>query len=160
MNRQLLFTDGSVNVQSKIGYGACLLLAEEEQHAGNLAQKVLVKRFENTNSTKLELQTLLWALDKLHQVDGQIVIHTDSQTIVDLLDRRSKLEENDFKSKKSKPLNNGDLYRSFFTKIDLLNCEFIKIKGHQPSFMKNEIEQIFALVDKASRKALRKENLL
>jgi hypothetical protein len=37
-----------------------------------------------------------------------------------------------------------------------LDCEFKKIKGHKPSRLKNEAERFFTLVDKASRRALRK----
>lgn len=155
MNKILLFTDGSVNVQSKVGCGASLVISEDELSIENLNSLVKVKRFENTSSSKLELQTLLWALDEIETSECNIVIHTDSQTIVDLLDRRERLEKNDFKSKKNIPLNNGELYKIFFKKIDSLDCELVKIKGHQPTKNKNEIERIFALVDKASRKALR-----
>lgn len=155
MNKLLLFTDGSVNVQSKVGCGASLAISEDELSAENLNSLVKVKRFENTSSSKLELQTLLWALDENETTEHEIIIHTDSQTIVDLLARRERLEKNDFKSKKNIPLNNGKLYKAFFRKIDALDCEIVKIKGHQPTRNKNEIERIFALVDKASRKALR-----
>lgn len=155
MNKLLLFTDGSVNVQSKVGCGAILLISEDELHDCNLKNGVQIKQFENTSSSKLELQTLLWALEKIETTERKIIIHTDSQTIVDLLERRERLEKNDFKSKKNIPLNNGDLYKAFFRKIDSLNCEIVKIKGHQPTRNKNEIERIFGLVDKASRRALR-----
>jgi hypothetical protein len=39
--------------------------------------------------------------------------------------------------------------------LDALHCKIIKVKGHQPTRLKNEIEGVFGLVDKASRKALR-----
>ena len=158
MNKLLLFTDGSVNVQSKVGCGASLVISEDELYAENLVSLVKVKRFENTSSSRLELQTLLWALDNVETNEREIKIHTDSQTIVDLLERRERLEKNDFKSKKNVALNNGELYKAFFLKIDLLTCEFVKIKGHQPTRNKNEIERVFALVDKASRKALRNDS--
>ena len=53
-------------------------------------------------------------------------------------------------------MNNHDLYREFFKVTDLLDCEFIKVTGHQPTSQKDKIHQLFTLVDKASRKALRK----
>lgn len=155
MNKLLLFTDGSVNVQTKIGFGASLAISGNEFLLRNFESRVKVKRFENTSSSKLELQTLLWALGEIPRNENQIMIHTDSQTIIDLLDRREKLEKNNFMSKKNIPLNNGDLYKEFFQTVDKLHCEFIKIRGHQPTKNKNEIERIFTLVDKASRKALR-----
>ena len=150
-----LYTDGSVHVQSKIGYGACLLTSETELDSGNLKQRVRTKRFENTSSTKLELQTLLWALSEIEKGEYKVVIFTDSQNITQLVDRRQRLEENDFCSKSGKPLKNAKLYKQFYKMLDALHCEIVKVQGHQPSRRKNEIEKVFSLVDKASRTALR-----
>ncbi|WP_346860544.1 RNase H family protein [uncultured Draconibacterium sp.] len=155
MDKLCVFTDGSVHVQSKIGYGACLFAIESELNIEILKQRVRTKRFENTSSTKLELQTLLWALSEIEKGEYTVLIYTDSQNITQLLDRRYRLEENNFCSKSGKPLKNAELYNQFYTIFDALNCELVKVKGHQPSRYKNEIEQIFSLVDKASRKALR-----
>ena len=157
MDKLYLFTDGSVHVQSKIGYGACLLLAEKDLAADRLEQLVRTKRFENTSSAKLELQTLLWALSELPQDGQQIIIYTDSQNITQLVERRRRLEDKNFCSKSGKPLKNADLYKQFYKVVDALNCEIVKVQGHRPSRLKNEIERIFTIVDKASRKALRSE---
>ena len=57
-----LFIDGSVNPKSNIGYGACLLLSQNDlpldklKSWDNLKSMVKVRKFENTSSTKLELQ--------------------------------------------------------------------------------------------------------
>lgn len=158
MSYLLLFTDASVHVQSKIGYGACLYMSENEQPDRSLKQRVKIKRFENTSSTKLELQTLLWALSCIQSEGKKVIIYTDSQNITQLLDRRKRLEQNDFCSKSGKPLKNDILYKEFYKIIDSIDCEIIKIQGHQPSRKKNGIEEIFGLVDKASRKALRNSN--
>ena len=156
MGKLYLFTDGSVHVQSKIGFGACLVLSEREMDAENLKQRVQTKRFENTSSTRLELQTLLWALSVLQSGDQQIIIYTDSQNITRMVDRRHRLEVNRFCSKSGKPLKNAELYKQFYEMFDSLNCEIVKVQGHQPSRRKDEIERIFSFVDKASRKALRR----
>lgn len=158
MEKLYLFTDGSVHVQSKIGYGACLALDENEMDAENLKQRIQIKRFENTSSTRLELQTLLWALSVLQPGGKKIIIFTDSQNIAQLADRRARLEENNFCSKGGKLLKNADLYKQFYKVFDSLNCEIVKMKGHQPTRVKNQVERIFSLVDKASRSALRSEN--
>jgi len=158
MRKILLFTDGSVHVQSKVGYGAYLSLFEDELPDSNLKQRVRTKRFENTSSTKLELQTLLWALSCVQSAGQKIIVYTDSQNISQLLDRRKRLEQNNFCSKSGKPLENGDLYKEFYLIIDSIDCEILKIQGHQQSRKKNNIEEIFTLVDRASRKALRNRN--
>lgn len=155
MNKSFLFTDGSVHVQSKIGFGAILFISEDELSIENLQSRIETKRFENTSSTKLELQTLLWALGKIEDTNQKVSVYTDSQNITQLLKRRIRLEQNNFISKKGELLNNYELYKEFYDKIDGLDCNFIKVRGHQPTRNKNQIERIFTLVDRASRKALR-----
>ncbi|NOY71664.1 MAG: ribonuclease H, partial [Gammaproteobacteria bacterium] len=59
-----VFTDGSVNPQLKVGYGAYLLVSDLSTSIASLKYTVKVKRFEQTSSTKLELQTLLWSLSE------------------------------------------------------------------------------------------------
>jgi len=61
----MLFTDGSVNTQSNIGYGAYLAVSERGLSLNSVRTSVKVRRFEHTSSTKLELQTLLWALNDI-----------------------------------------------------------------------------------------------
>ena len=65
-----IFIDGSVNNQLKIGYGAYLVVSELGAAIESLKDTVRVKRFEHTNSTKLELQTLLWALSETVALGG------------------------------------------------------------------------------------------
>ena len=151
----MLFTDGSVHVQTGIGFGAYLIIDDVESPIDLLKNKVKIVRFEQTSSTKLELQTLLHAFENLPKSVEQLQIYSDSQNIQSLLERRERLEKNDFISKSGRLLNNSDLYREFFQKTDDLNCTFFKVKGHKKSVKKNKIDRIFTLVDRASRKALR-----
>jgi ribonuclease HI len=69
--------------------------------------------------------------------------------------RRDRLEQNDYRSKKNRRLSNYKLYQEFYRMIDQLDCEFVKIRGHQVSNQKEYIDRLFTLVDKASRHALR-----
>ena len=156
MDEQMLFTDGSVNTKSKVGYGACLAVFNNNLSLSLLKKKVKVKRFECTSSTKLELQTLLWAFSEVKDI--KVVVYTDSQNIIGLQGRRNRLEQNDFYSKKNVRLKNYELYQQFYKEIDRLNCKFVKVVGHKVSSQKNEIDRIFSLVDKASRDALRNDN--
>ena len=157
-NKIKLFTDSSVNPQEKIGFAAFLKLSDESLSLEDMKSHIKTKRFEDTSSTKLELQTLLWALDEI-QVDSRtyIEVYTDCQNIIGLEDRRKRLEGNDYKSSKGKLMNNHDLYKLFFEKLDKLNLSFIKVKGHKKTSLKDDIDNIFNLVDKASRNALREE---
>ena len=160
MKKIKLFTDSSVNPQEKIGFGSFLLLNNDETKAfEDLKKDIKLKRFENTSSTKLELQTLLWALDEIEDKNIIIEIYTDCQNIIGLENRRDKLEKNHFYSTSGKLMNNHELYKKFFEKIDELNLTFIKVKGHKKNSLKDEIDNIFNLVDRVSRNALR-ENIV
>ena len=159
MKKIKLFTDSSVNPQEKVGFGAYLLLKNKDISFEEMKKDIKTKRFEDTSSTKLELQTLLWSLEEINDKDVIIEIYTDCQNIIGLQDRRERLEKNNFHSSAGKLMNNHELYKYFFEKTDELNLTFIKDKGHKKNSLKDEIDTIFNLVDKASRNALR-ENML
>ncbi len=151
MKKIKLFVDSSVNPQAKVGFGAFLEVFDD------LKKNIKIKRFDDTRSTKLELQSLLWALDEIEMLaDTKIEVYTDCQNIVGLQNRKEKLEANAYKTSTGKTINNYELYKLFFKKIEKLNIDFIKIKGHKKNSLKDELDTIFNLVDKASRSALRK----
>jgi len=151
----MLFVDGSVNPQSNIGYGAYLAVSERGLAPEALRTRVKVRRFEHTSSTKLELQTLLWALGDIQATGLRVIVYTDSQNILGLQERRGRLEQNDYRSKNNKRLKHYKLYQAFYSMIDQLDCELVKVRGHQVADQKDDIDRLFTLVDKASRKALR-----
>ena len=159
MDELMLFTDGSVNTQSKIGYGAYLAVPEPRLSLDSLRECVKVKRFEHTSSTKLELQTLLWALKKTQTLGSKVTVYTDSQNIMGLPERRERFEQNDYRSKKGRLLNNYELYQEFYRLTGQLKCRFVKVRGHQVSKQKDDIDRLFTLVDRASRNALRGDSL-
>lgn len=159
MNTFFLFTDGSVDTKSKIGFGAFLFISELAISPTLAEQNIHLKRFEETSSSKLELQTLICALNSISVDNIKLIVFTDSQNIIGLPGRREKLERNEYLSKNGKLLDNHDLYRSFFNLIDQRDVTFEKVKGHQRSHQKNKSDDLFTLVDRASRKALRNELL-
>jgi ribonuclease HI len=160
MDELMLLTDGSVNTQSNIGYGAYLAVSEPGLSLDLLRTRVKVRRFEHTSSTKLELQTLLWALSEIKASGSKVkvMVYTDSQNIMGLPGRRDRFEQNDYRSKKNKRLNNYELYQEFYRMTDQFNCDFVKMRGHQVSNQKDDIDRLFTLVDRASRDALRGDN--
>jgi len=150
-----LFTDGSVNPQLKVGYGACLIVEDDNLTFSELSKIVKTKMFANTSSTKLELQTLLWALTGIDTYTTSVTIYTDSQNSVGLLSRRSRLEEQNYMTKKNKLIANHKLYKEFYNIVDKIDCSIIKVEGHKKEENMDDIDTIFSLVDKASRDALR-----
>ncbi len=151
-----LFTDASVDPQTKIGYGAYLLLGEFELEAPLEKLKVNVKRFECTTSSKLELETFLWALQKLPTKNSKVVVYTDCQNIINLKEREEKIKKSGYMTKRGTLIKNHMLYEKFYELTDLYECDFIKVKGHKKSEDKDEIDRYFTLVDRAAREALRK----
>jgi ribonuclease HI len=158
MDQLMLFADGSVNTQSNIGYGAYLSVSERGLSLDSVRASVKVRRFEHTSSTKLELQTVLWALNDIQALGRKVILYTDSQNILGLQGRRERFEQNDYRSKRNKRLSNFELYQEFYRMTDHLDCELVKVRGHQVSNQKDDISKLFTLVDRAARKALREDN--
>jgi len=150
-----LFTDGSVNPQLKIGYGACLCLSDPELPLDILKKQIKVQGFEQTSSTKLELQTLLWALRHIEASGKRVIICTDSQNISKLPERRKKLEQNNYISERGKVLKHAQLYQEFYQLTENFDYKIEKLQGHQVSDKRNHMEKIFSLVDRKARRALR-----
>jgi len=166
-NSFALFTDVSLNPQLKLGIGACLQVpllfldaAPESIERADISERLRFKRFADTSSTKLEIQTVLWGVEtyraEFNHPDCEIVqIHTDSQCVVGLPGRREGLEAKNFVAKRSgRPLANADLYRAFYAAHDELGFELIKVAGHSRADFHNTVQRIFSYVDQEVRKAL------
>jgi len=69
MDELMLLTDGSVDTHSNVGYGAYLVVSEPGLSLDSMRTQAKTRRFEHTSSTKLELQTLLWALGDIHALE-------------------------------------------------------------------------------------------
>ena len=143
-----LFTDGSANPASRIGYGAYLALTDT-----GMEPEVQLKRFENTSSSQLEVETLIWALHALQP--KAVTVYTDSQNILGLSGRRNRFEERGYLTNRNNPVKHADLYREFFNLTEQIDCTFVKVKGHRVSRHKTDIDRLFTLVDRAARQALR-----
>jgi ribonuclease HI len=148
MTPLMLFTDGSAHPPSRMGYGAYLAVTNADTDS-----EVQLKRFENTSSSQLEIETLIWALQELKP--KVVTVYTDSQTIIGLPGRRHRFEERDYLTRQNKPVKHADLYREFFHLTDPIDCSFVKVKGHRVSHQKTDIDRLFTRVDRAARRKLR-----
>jgi len=166
--RCALFADVSVNPRLKVGVGACLVVPAaflerppEDIEITEVASQVVVRRFEETSSTKLEVQTVLWALDEYRKTpaaSGQekLCIYTDSQCVAGLLKRRPRLERTGFLSARTHCLiKNAALYRTFYEFYDQLGFDVIKVPGHTRTSSRDTIDHVFSIIDKEARKALK-----
>ena len=168
MNRYALFTDVSLNPVLKLGFGAYLVIPSsflkmppERIIRPEFIEKIKLRRFDDTSSAKLEVQTILWALEDFQKEAtgsgfGTLDVYSDSQCVTGLQRRRAHLEMNGFYSGgTNRLLKNACLYRKFFEFHDALGFEVIKVVGHSRSCSHDSIHRIFSFVDKEARKALK-----
>ncbi len=167
MENYALFTDVSLDPKLKMGVGAYFFtgisflntsvqLIERVEVAGQLIKR----RFMDTSSTKLEVQTVIWALENCRSIlsssENKLYVYTDSQCVTGLPERRSGLEGNKFLSKRTNhPLKNASLYRQFYQLYDELDFEVIKVAGHLPFSSQDTVHRIFSYVDRDVRKELK-----
>jgi ribonuclease HI len=159
-----LFTDVSVSPSLKLGVGAYVMIPALflEASSGiieisNIPELIKLRRFEGTSSTRLELQTVLWALTENHrELQGSLTIYSDSQCVSGLLKRKSRLMAGGFLSNKTNlQLGNASFYRTFYEFHDKLCFQVIKVDGHSGSRAYDIAHRIFSFVDKEARKALK-----
>lgn len=159
-----LFTDVSVSPRLRLGVGAYVMIPASFLEASSgvigragITKLLKVRRFEGASSTRLELQTVLWALAENRRGPyGRLTIYSDSQCISGLLKRKPRLLAGGFLSKKTnQPLGNSSLYRAFYEFHDELGFHVVKVEGHPGSRVQDAAHRIFSFVDREARKALR-----
>jgi len=159
-----LFTDASVNPLLKIGVGACLVLPASFLNGpfsriekSEITGRIVLRRFEDTSSTKLELETVLWALgEQGKRLKGRLNLYTDSQCIAGLLKRKPALLGRDFLSRKTNlPLGNALLYQRFYAFHDDLDFKIIQVDGHSRTSVRDSAHRIFSIVDREARRDLK-----
>lgn len=167
MNEVALFTDVSIDPVRKQGIGAYFFIpasflaaSPQDVEQSDVSERLVLRRFENTSSTELEVRTVLWALEEYRKErqSGEpqdLKIYTDSQCVAGLLKRRPGLEAKGFLSKRSNTLlKNALLYRRFYELSDELGFEVIKVAGHTRSSSRDTIHRMFSFLDREVRKAL------
>ena len=159
-----LFTDVSVNPGLKLGVGAHVKIPALflEASAGviersQITRQLKVRRFEGASSTRLELQTVLWALEENQRgPHGSLTIYSDSQCVAGLLKRKARLQAGGFLSKKTnRQLGNASLYQAFYEFHEESGFDIVKVAGHSGSRIQDSAHRIFSFVDKEARKALK-----
>ena len=163
-----LFTDVSVNPQLRCGVGAYVVLPvsflkhpPEAIEPTEITELLVVRRFADTSSTKLEVQTVVWALEEYRrerhpQGTEKLLLYTDSQCVVGLQGRRAALESRGFLSKTTQQeLPNASLYRRYYQLADELGLEVMKVAGHSRSHSLDTVHTVFSVVDRAVRTELR-----
>jgi ribonuclease HI len=166
MKSDVIFTDVSLHPRLRSGVGGYLVVpfsfltgSLQKVTQSLVAERLVLRRFEDTSSTELEVRTVLWALEEYQKEKGSgpgdLRIYTDSQCLSGLLKRRTGLENRAFISQRTnRPLKNASLYCRFYQFYDQLGFEVIKVTGHTCPRSRDLVHLIFSWVDKGVRRAL------
>ncbi|MFC1670120.1 RNase H family protein [Spirochaetota bacterium] len=143
-----VYTDGSCNPVYKTGGWAAILILDEKE--------ILLEGKElNTTHNRMELISVIKALEYIENtnIEGyKIIINSDSQYVVKLVDRKEKLLANMFFTKNGNLIRNKDLVEKIFSYIDKMKIDFVKVRAHQK---KSHLRNYNRDVDKISRKIVR-----
>ena len=121
-----IYTDGSSHTQKLIGAWAAIIYYNKT--------KIIIKQVEtNTSHNRMEMQAVIQAIkfvDTNYSTNIPIIINSDSQYVVNLVDRKEKLKKNEFFTRKGNPVKNIDLVITLIDQIETHEITFNKIKAH------------------------------
>ncbi len=121
-----IYTDGSSHTQKLIGAWAAIIYYNKT--------KIIIKQVEtNTSLNRMEMQAVIQAIkfvDTNYSTNIPIIINSDSQYVVNLVDRKEKLKKNEFFTRKGNPVKNLDLVTTLIDQIETHEITFNKIKAH------------------------------
>jgi ribonuclease HI len=139
MKRILLYTDGSVNVKTKMGGWACLLLFKDREYI--IAEKEDCGGYSETTISRMEMRAIIEGLKKIKSdTSFPVFIISDSQFIVNSINKGwvYSWEKEDFRGRPNADLwkNLLEQYRKFpnNTSVTILHT-----KGHGKG-LENHIE--------------------
>lgn len=127
MSKITIYTDGSCNTKTLKGCWAAIIFVDSLKI--NISGVV-----ENTTNNRMELTAVLKAVEYIQTnyfYPNNIKVISDSQYVVNLNNRLSKIISRNFLTSKNKQITNIDLVKSFQDIVSRHSIEFIKIKAHQ-----------------------------
>ena len=128
-----IFTDGaSRGNPGRGGYGAILIYGHHK--------KELSQGFRLTTNNRMEIMGVLAALQSLKKTDLPVVIYSDSQYVVNTIEKGwlKNWIKTDFKGGKK----NKDLWLSFADLTRNLSIKLIWVKGHADNAYNNRCDEL------------------
>lgn len=124
-----IYTDGSCNPAANVGaWGAILFIQDEKV--------VLSGIQENTTHNRMELLAVIEAINFLWNKNLShlpVRIYTDSQYVEKIQERKQKLVQQNFFTRKGDVVRNADLVETLIDLTAAGNISFEKVKAHQKS---------------------------
>jgi len=126
-NSATIYTDGSCHTGRRTGAWVAILLLGEDK-------RVLSGLVPATTHNRMELTAVIKALEYLRQTSSHsthLTLCSDSQYVIGLAGRETKLSALGFTTKSGKALPNADLVTELLTLSRFFTIEWIKIAAHQ-----------------------------
>lgn len=136
-----IYTDGSSKGNpGPGGYGVVML--SEEGHRKELAQG-----FRKTTNNRMELLSVIVALETIKTENALITIYSDSKYVVDAIEKKwvFKWEKNFFENKK-----NPDLWKRFLKIYRQQKVRFVWVKGHSNNVENERCDRLAVAAASAS----------
>lgn len=132
MSEIKIYTDGAARGNpGPGGYGAVLLSGPH--------RKELSQGFRYTTNNRMELLSVIVALETLKRTGSNVTIYSDSKYVVESVEKRwvFEWEQKSFKKKK-----NPDLWIRFLEIFRKHNVKFIWVKGHADNVENERCDQL------------------
>jgi ribonuclease HI len=129
----VIYTDGAARGNpGPGGYGIVLLW-------GN-TKKELSAGYRLTTNNRMELLAVIVALQSLTKKNIPVTVYTDSQYIVNSVEKKwlDKWVKTDFKGGKK----NKDLWMQYYSLAQNFNIRFVWVKGHAENAMNNRCDEL------------------
>jgi ribonuclease HI len=127
-----IFTDGSARGNpGPGGYGIVLI-------SGN-HRKEISEGYRRTTNNRMELLSVIVALEQLKNPGSNVIIHSDSKYVVDSVEKKWVFgwEKKNFSGKK-----NADLWMRFLLVFKKHNVRFSWVKGHAENVENNRCDEL------------------
>ena len=141
MNSISIYTDGAAQGNpGKGGYGIVLISG---QHRKELSQG-----YRHTTNNRMELLSVIIALETLKNPGSEVTIYSDSKYVVDSVDKRWVFDwvKKGFKDKK-----NVDLWKRFLLIYPKHKVRFLWVKGHASNVENNRCDELAVAAAKSGQ---------
>ncbi|MEX2596807.1 MAG: ribonuclease HI [Salibacteraceae bacterium] len=145
MAKVIVYTDGSSRGNpGSGGYGVVLISGDHK--------KELAEGFRHTTNNRMELLSVIVALESLKGLDHQVLIYSDSKYVVDAVEKKWVFgwQKKAFKGKK-----NADLWNRFLRIYPKHDVRFKWVKGHAGNHYNERCDEL--AVDAATSSELKQD---
>lgn len=127
-----IYTDGSSRGNpGKGGYGAILMYNE---HVKEISQG-----FRYTTNNRMELLSVIVALESLKKDGMDVTLYSDSKYVVDAVEKNWIWG---WRNKNFVKVKNPDLWRRFLTVFQKHKVKFVWVKGHADNPLNNRCDEL------------------